>query len=82
MLDLANCTLIDVSQLTPEECREFLVAYRWPQGPICPKCGVPGPYRITCRSMTKNLVSTLFKCRDCRRPVPTLLPGVGELAAL
>ena len=67
MLDLSNCTLIDVLQLTPEECREILVQSRWPQGPVCPKCGAPDAYRITRRSKTKNLVSTLFKCRDCRR---------------
>ena len=67
MLDFANCTLIDVLQLTAEECREILIESRWPQGPICPKCGVPNPYRITRRSKTKNLVSTLFKCRDCKR---------------
>lgn len=67
MLDLSNCTLIDVLQLTPEECREILVANRWPDGVVCPKCGAPDAYRITRRSRTKNLVSTLFKCRDCRR---------------
>lgn len=67
MLDLSNCTLIDVLQLTPEECREILVENRWPDGVICPKCGAPDAYRITRRSRTKNLVSTLFKCRDCRR---------------
>ena len=67
MLDFAGCTLIDVLQLTPEECREILVQSRWPDGIICPKCGAPDAYRITRRSRTKNLVSTLFKCRDCRR---------------
>ena len=67
MLDLANCTLIDILQLTPEQCREILIENRWPDGVICPKCGAPDAYRITRRSKTKNLVSTLFKCRDCRR---------------
>jgi transposase-like protein len=67
VFDLANCTLIDVLQLTPEECREILIENRWPDGVICPKCGAPDAYRITRRSQTKNLVSTLFKCRDCRR---------------
>ena len=55
MLDLANCTLIDVLQITSEECRETLVGNRWPDGPICPKCGAPNAYRITRRSKTKNL---------------------------
>ena len=59
----------DVLQLTPEDCREIVVENRWPDGPICPKCGTPDAYRITRRSRTKNLVSTLFKCRarECRR---------------
>lgn len=67
MLDLADCTLIDVLQLTPEECREILVVNRWPDGVVCPKCGAPDAYRINRRSRTKNVVSSLFKCRDCRR---------------
>ena len=67
MPDLSNCSLIDVLQLTPEECREILIQARWPQGVTCPKCGAPDAYRVTRRSRTKNLVSTLFKCRDCRR---------------
>ena len=67
MLDLTNCTLFDVMNLTPEQCREILVENRWPEGVVCPKCGGPDAYRITRRSQTKNLVSTLFKCRDCRR---------------
>ena len=67
MLDLADYGLVDLLQLTPEQCREILVANRWPQGVICPKCGAPDAYRITRKSRTKNLVTTLFKCRDCRR---------------
>ena len=69
MLDLSDCSVHDVFQLTPEECREILVQSRWPDGPVCPKCGAPDAYKITRRSRTKNLVSTLFKCRakECRR---------------
>ena len=78
MLDLANCTLIDVLQLTPEQCREILIENRWPEGVICPKCGAPDAYRITRRSKTKNLVSTLFKCRDCRRQFSATVGTVFE----
>ena len=59
--------ILNVLQLTPEECREILIEAHWSQGPICPKCGEPNPYLITRRSRTKNLVSTLFKCRACKR---------------
>ena len=67
MLDLSGCTLQQVLALTPEECREILVANRWPDGVICPKCGAPDAYRITRRSQSKNVLSSLFKCRDCKR---------------
>ena len=67
MIDLSNYGLADVLLLTPEQCREILIQNRWPDGPICPKCGAPDAYRITRRSQSKNVLSSLFKCRDCRR---------------
>ena len=60
-------TYLDVMKWTNEEARSFLERMRWPDGPICPKCGVERPYRITRRSKTKNTVRSLFKCRACRR---------------
>ena len=52
-----------------EECRDFLEAMRWPDGPHCPNCGAKGPYRIQRKAKTKNIVKTLYKCRskDCRK---------------
>jgi transposase-like protein len=67
MLDLANFTLIDVMQLTPDECRDILIDARWPDGPVCPKCGHPDAYTINRKSKTKNRLSRLFKCRGCKR---------------
>ena len=40
---------------------------RWPDGPRCTKCGQAEPYAITRKSKTKNLVKSLYKCRDCKR---------------
>jgi transposase-like protein len=57
----------DVMRWTDEECRTFLEAQRWPNGPICPKCGETDPYTITRKSATKNAVRTLYKCRACRK---------------
>jgi len=45
---------------TEEKCRAYLYEKRWPDGFVCPKCGVAGqPFKITCRR--------LFQCRHCSR---------------
>ena len=67
MIDLANFTLMDVMQLTPDECRDILIEARWPNGPVCPKCGDPDAYTINRKSKTKNKVTRLFKCRACKK---------------
>src|SRR5438309_8023471 len=60
-------TFHDVMRWTDEECRAFLERQRWPNGPICPKCGEAEPYKLSRKSETKNAVRTLYKCRKCRR---------------
>ena len=54
-----------------EQCREFLVAMRWPDGIRCPKCGsTEEPYiirRKSDRGNQRNKVKTLYTCRNCRR---------------
>jgi transposase-like protein len=50
-----------------DKCRRYLEAQRWPDGPICPKCGEAKPYTINRKSKTKNKVSTFYKCRSCRK---------------
>jgi len=58
---------LEVMKWTDDQCREFLEASRWPDGPICPKCGADNPYRIERRSRTKNIVTKLYRCRACRK---------------
>ncbi|MBI4337397.1 MAG: IS1595 family transposase [Chloroflexi bacterium] len=57
----------EVLRWTDEQCREFLEAMRWPDGPRCPKCGATEPYRMTRKSQTKNTVQKLYKCRACHK---------------
>lgn len=41
---------------------------RWPNGPVCPKCGVDKPYKITAkRNSAYGARRGLYKCRSCRR---------------
>lgn len=50
-----------------EECRGYLEQMRWPDGPHCPKCGAPEPWKVTRKSRTKNVARSLYCCRVCKR---------------
>lgn len=52
---------------TEKDCRAYLEHIRWPDGPVCPRCGAGDPYRITRRTRTKNKVQSLYKCKECKR---------------
>lgn len=48
-----------------EAAYEFVEGRLWPQGPICPKCGVIGAhYKLKGKSTRLGV----WKCRDCRKP--------------
>ena len=44
---------------------EFVEARLWPQGPVCPKCGVIGN---SAKLQGKSTRVGVYKCRDCRKP--------------
>ena len=52
---------------TDRDCRAYLERVRWPDGPVCPRCGAGDPYRITRHTRTKNRVQSLYKCKECKR---------------
>jgi transposase-like protein len=49
--------------------REWLEARRWPEGPICPHCGViDRAYRLIAKPGSKRPVRKgVWKCKDCRK---------------
>jgi len=48
-----------------DKAREFLEAIRWPDGPVCPHCGVIGEaYKLQGNSTRPGL----WKCKGCRKP--------------
>ncbi len=49
--------------------REWLEAQRWPDGPVCPHCGVVDrAYKLTAKPTSKRAVRPgVWKCRDCRK---------------
>jgi transposase-like protein len=52
---------------TVEAARDFLEKQRWPEGPVCPHCGVvDASYRLTARPGSKSPVRPgVWKCRGC-----------------
>lgn len=45
--------------------REYLEAIRWPEGPVCPHCGVVDNATLM---KGKSHRPGLWKCKDCRQP--------------
>ena len=63
--------LIDLAQHFSEDdkAREFLEKQRWPDGPVCPHCGLVGEaYRLKPTANGKTHVRKgVWKCANCRR---------------
>src|ERR1700689_5845776 len=58
-----------------DAAREHLESLRWPNGPICPHCGVVD------NAVALNGKSTrpgVYKCRDCRQPFSVTVGTVFE----
>ena len=56
--------------------REYLETVLWPQGPVCPHCGVMGD-RIT-KMTGKSLRPGVYNCKDCRKPFSVTVGTVME----
>lgn len=69
---------LEVMKWTDEEARAFVERMRWPDGPHCPKCGVDKPYTFTRKSRTKNKITSLYKCRDCKKQFSSTVGTIFE----
>jgi transposase-like protein len=59
----------------PEAARQYLEAQVWPNGPVCPHCGVLGDhYPLKGKSTRPGL----YKCKDCREPFTVTVGTVFE----
>ena len=70
MCDLSNPIYND-----KDKAREHLEAIRWPNGPVCPHCGVVGTaYPITGKSARPGL----YQCKDCSKQFSVTVGTVFE----
>ena len=58
------------------KAREHLESLLWPQGPVCPRCGVMGD-RIT-KLAGASTRPGVYKCKDCRKPFSVTVNTVME----
>jgi Transposase and inactivated derivatives len=57
------------------KAREYLEAIRWPNGPVCPHCGVVGDhYQLQGKAHRPGL----WKCKDCRQQFSVTVGTVFE----
>src|SRR3954467_14891584 len=59
-----------------DAARAHLERVLWPQGPVCPRCGVMGD-RIT-KLQGKSTRPGVYKCKDCRKPFSVTIGTVME----
>jgi transposase-like protein len=59
-----------------DAARAHLERVLWPQGPVCPRCGIIGD-RIT-KLQGKSTRPGVYKCKDCRKPFSVTVGTVME----
>lgn len=64
----------------PEAARAFLEAQRWPDGPVCPFCGLIGEaYKLQAKPNSKSPVRPgVWKCGGCRKQFTVTVGTVFE----
>ncbi|MFZ1933362.1 MAG: IS1595 family transposase [Thermoguttaceae bacterium] len=50
-----------------EKARKFLESKRWPNGPVCPRCGCKEVYTLSAKPGSRRPVAVgTYKCKGCR----------------
>ena len=69
------CDLTHPIYNNPDVARKHLESIRWPDGPICPHCGVVDK---ATKLNGKSTRPGVYKCRDCRKPFSVTVGTVFE----
>jgi transposase-like protein len=72
---MANATLTQPHFQEADKAREYLEAQVWPNGPVCPHCGVVGEWYVL---SGKSARPGLYKCKACREPFTVTVGTVFE----
>ncbi len=68
--------LSEVTKLTEEQARQYLESIRWPDGPVCPRCGCMDVTKLAGKSTRPGV----YKCkaRGCRKPFTVTVGSIFE----
>src|SRR5712692_1244583 len=62
----------------PEKARQYLERIQWPNGPVCPHCGVIGGHYQIAAKTENGARPGLWKCKDCREQFSVTVGTVFE----
>jgi hypothetical protein len=76
----SDINLSTLGKLTEDDARSMLERMRWPNGPICPHCGVVGEATaMASDTATENkLRAGVWNCRACREPFTVTVGTIFE----
>src|SRR5262245_27298287 len=68
------------ARMSEAEARAFLERLRWPDGPICPRCGVVGEATLmhSAKGSANKVRDGLYNCRACREPFTVTVNTIFE----
>ena len=69
-METKSVTYREVLRWNDDQALDFIERRRWPNGPICPKCGTtrePYSIRRKVKETSKNKISRLYRCKDCKK---------------
>ncbi|HKX45430.1 MAG TPA: IS1595 family transposase [Planctomycetota bacterium] len=79
-LEPAKLNLLSLARLTEEQARAMLERLRWPNGPVCPHCGVVGEAKRmeSAEESETKLRGGVWNCRACRKPFTVTVGTIFE----
>ena len=79
-LKASGVTFEALGRLTDDQARKMLERLRWPDGPICPHCGVVGDAKRmeSDEGSETQLRDGVWNCRACRKPFTVTVGTIFE----
>jgi transposase-like protein len=83
----ADLTLATMAEMFSDEnkAREFLESQLWPEGPVCPHCGLHEAYKLVSHGAApgkRPMRKGVYKCKGCRKQFTVRIGTIFEESKL